>query len=167
MRDKIIIVSVAVAVIVIGILVFFSGNKKVSTTPASVAESVATTTVPFTKLVQGAKSNVTTRANYVIASADGLSEFWKMAGASGKPPAVDFKTQAVIAVFAGKEPTSSISIAKIEDSSVRMVSIAITKPEGVCAKKASISSPYEIAVVPATLLSLAHEDILTTTTCKP
>jgi hypothetical protein len=95
-----------------------------------------------------------------------LSELWKTIGAKGTPPAVDFTKQTVLAVFAGTASTSSIEIAKIEDTNARMVSIALTKPDSTCPQKGVTASPYEIVTMPTTLLSLAHEDVLTTASCK-
>jgi len=70
----------------------------------------------------------------------------------------------VIVVFAGNESSSSIAIAKIEDTTARTVSIAITKPD--CAKPPSVASPYEIVAVSATSLPLAHQDIEQKSDCS-
>lgn len=168
MRDKIVIISIAVLAIVIGVLVFLSGGTTVSQKEYTSEPNnpVTVVPVPFTKIVTGTKSTVATRANYLITSASELTELWKMIDAKGKPPVVDFTKEAVIAVFAGKESTSSIAIAKIEDAQTRTVSISITKPEGSCANKIAATSPYMIAAVAASSLPLTHHDVLTTTKCN-
>lgn len=169
MRDKTIIIGVAVLAIVIGVLIFLSGSGATTNSDLITPEPNNPDTavaVSFTKLAQGAKSSIAIRANYIITSSSELGELWTMIDAKGNPPEVDFSKQAVLAVFAGEEPTSSIAIAKIEDTNARLVSITLTKPEGACATKASATSPYELAVVSATSLPLTHADILTTTKCQ-
>lgn len=169
MRDKIIIIGVAVLAIVISVLIFLSGSGATTNSDLITSEPnnpVTAVAVPFTKLVGGTKSNIAVRANYLITSPSELGELWAIIDAKGNPPEVDFSKQAVLAVFAGKESTSSIAIAKIEDTEARMVSISIIRPEGICAQKATATSPYEIAVVPISSLPLTHEDVLTTTKCN-
>lgn len=167
MRDKIIIIGIAVLAIVVGVLIFLSGGAKTpDVSPAVASNQTSAVAVPFTKLAVGAKSDVAVRVNYLITSSSELSKLWTMIDAKGNPPAVDFSKQVVLAVFAGKESTSSIAIAKIEDTEARTVSISITRPEGTCAEKAVVTSPYEIAVVPISTLPMTHEDELTTTKCN-
>jgi hypothetical protein len=166
-RDTLIIIGIALVALVIGVVVFLSGHGGVPDTSSAVANTQpsAAVSVPFTEITRGSKSTVTTRVNYFITSADQLSKLWKMIDATGTPPVIDFNTHAVLAVFAGKESTSSITVAKIEDTSTRMVSVAIAKPDSACAKKPLATSVYEIVAVPTTSLPLAHQDISTTATC--
>jgi hypothetical protein len=152
-RDTLTIGGVALISVAIGVVVFLSG---------AVTNRSSVVTVPFTTLIQGRQSAVARRVNYFITSSAQLSEIWKVVNASGTPPKVDFKKQAVIAVFAGNESSSSIAVAKIEDTNARMVSIAIAKPD--CTANAD-ASPYEIVAVPTTSLPLAHTDIPTTVDC--
>lgn len=167
MRDKIIIISVAVLAIVIGVLVFLSGSTTVPDSSSVVASNQPSAVdVPFTKLMQGTQSSIATRINYLITSSTQLSELWKTIGATGAPPTIDFTKQTVLAIFAGKESTSLIAITKIEDTNARMVSIALTKPDSTCPQKEMTASPYEIVTMPITLLLLTHEDVLTTASCK-
>ncbi len=125
----------------------------------------ATVVVPFTKLMQGEQSVVERRVNYVLTSPTELSELWKTIDAPGKPPTVNFKTHAVLAIFAGKGVSASITVAKIEDSNTRLVSIAIAKPDGVCAMAQSTASPYQIVSISVTSLPLVHKDFSTTVSC--
>src|SRR5665811_1832324 len=90
--------------------------------------------VPFTKIAQGMQSNVSTRANYLITSPSALSKLWKLIDATTTPPEIDFNRDAVVAVFAGERPTTgyAISVAKIEDTGMRTVSVTIAKPDTTC-----------------------------------
>lgn len=163
-RKSLVIFGIVLLVVGFGVSAFFlTRNTASSVTIAEVQSSAVI--VPFTKLIQGKQSVIDRRVNYVLTSPTQLSELWKTVAAPGKPPKVDFKTHAVIAVFAGKEPSSTITIAKIEDTNTRMVSIAITKPDGACAQKQLVASPYEIVAVSATSLPLAHEDVSVTSPC--
>ncbi len=147
----------------IGALLLFGIGMPVLFFSFTDTESSLTATVPFTKLTAGRQSVIPKRVNYVITSPIQLNELWQVVNAPGTPPAVDFETQAVLAVFAGNESSSSIAIAKIEDSNARMVSIAITKPD--CTEPPSVASPYEIVAVSATSLPLKHSDIPITISC--
>ncbi|MDP2652107.1 MAG: protease complex subunit PrcB family protein [bacterium] len=162
MRNTLIVGGVAVAAIVIGVLVFLRGGDSFSNASASPA-----TVVSFTQLARGSHSKVTMRVNYLITSSDQLNELWKMVDATSTPPKIDFKKEAVIAVFAGEQPTAgyAISVAKVEDTSARIVSITLAKPDGRCMTGQVLTTPYELVTLPATSLPLAHEDISTTTSC--
>jgi len=165
-KDTLILIGIALTAIAVGIAIFVSGRGSLPEASRNVAENQpAVVSVSFTEIAHGAKSTVTTRVNYVITSMDELNKLWKMIDATGKPPTIDFTTQSVIAVFAGKEPGSTIAVAKIEDAQTRTVSIAIAKPDSACTKKQSTVSPYEIVAVPSTSLPLAHEDLSTTVSC--
>lgn len=167
MKDRAIFIGVAVVAIIVGALVFVSGQGNFSGGPSAAPSysNETATVVPFTKLAQGTRSSVSTRTNYVITSSSQLSELWKMIDASGTPPTVDFKTHAVLAVFAGQESSTSISVAKIVDSSERLVSITIAKPADACAPKGAVNSPYELITVATTTLPLAHQDLPMTVSC--
>ena len=162
-QEKLIIIGTAL-LIVIGIPVFFLTRNTPSPIVITDVPPVVVA-VPFTKLTQGTQSVVARRVNYVLTSSTELSELWRTIDAPGKPPRVDFKKNAVLAVFAGNESGTSISVAKIEDTNTRMVSIAIAKPNGPCELVQPAASPYEIVTVPTTSLHLTHEDISTTVSC--
>jgi len=121
--------------------------------------------VPFTTLVEGRQSAVERRVNYLITSPADLKQLWKVVQATGTPPAIDFASQSVIAVFSASESSSSIAVAKIEDSDKRLVSVALAEADAACTRKSSGSTPFEIVAVPATGLVLAHEDTVTTVGC--
>lgn len=165
-REFLIITGLMLVAVAIGIFIFLRGQNtapEVSPNLASAEQSASV--VPFTKITRGEKSTVTRRVNYLITSAEELQRLWKMVDATPPPPTVDFKTHAVLAIFAGNESTSSIAIAKIEDTDTRLVSITIAKPDDACAKSQSADSPYEIVSVPLTTLPLAHADLTTTVSC--
>jgi len=161
--------GVALVAIAIGVAVFISGKGNLQSTSSAVADNQSSVvSVPFTKLVQGTHSTIEKRVNYFITSPTQLSELWKMISATGTPPKVDFNKDAVIAVFAGQQPTTgyAIEVSKVLDSSSRLVSITLAKPDGNCITGQSLTAPYEIVAVPATTLPLAHEDVWTTVGCK-
>ena len=164
-RDKFVVVGVAIVAIGIGTYLFSSGN--LSSASLSSDTQIAASAVPFKPLVRGSNSKVATRVNYFITSPDQLSELWKMINASSTPPTVDFNKEAVIAVFAGQQPTTgyAISVSKVMDSSARLVSITIAKPDDSCLTGQALTTPYEVVVVPTTTLPLAHEDLTATVTC--
>lgn len=164
-RDTFIILVLAIVALAIGCYtVFFyesdSADMSVITTTVPSA-----TVVPFTVLAQGKQSGVLEKVNYMITSPEELRLLWKDIKATTTPPKVDFTKQQVLIVFTGKEPHSSIDVAKIEDSTVRTVSISLTKLEGSCTKKPVQTPLYEIVAVPVSSLQLTHTDIIATTTC--
>jgi hypothetical protein len=167
-RDRLIVVGVAVVAIGIGGYLFLTGNFSSTVVPTTSQDQTATVTVPFTTLLSGSQSTVSTRVNYFITSPDQLSELWKMINATSTPPKVDFNKEAIIAVFAGQQPTTgyAINISKIVDSSARLVSVTIVKPDSSCITGQSFTAPFELVTVPATTLPLAHEDLSTTTKCN-
>jgi hypothetical protein len=118
-------------------------------------------------LAQGTQAGILRRVNYQIISAEDLQELWKDLKATTTPPKVNFDTHQVLAIFAGTEPQASLTIKKIEDAhGVRMVSIALTKVDGDCAKRAVKTPLFAVVVVPASPLPLAHEDLIATTSCS-
>ncbi|MDP2665453.1 MAG: hypothetical protein Q8P23_02280 [bacterium] len=165
-RDILILIGVAVISIAIGVSIFFYNNGNLESASSTVANNQSSAVViPFTELTKGKQSAIEKRVNYFITSTIQLNELWKLVGATGTPPTVDFNTHAVLAVFAGDESSTSIAVAKIEDADKRMVSIALAKLKGSCVTKQQTAAPYEIVAVPATSLPLAHEDIVTTVSC--
>lgn len=171
MRNHIIVGGAIVVAIIVGVLAFLYSNKNVSNaSPSAATENTqAAVAVPFTEIAEGTRSTVSTRANYLITSADQLTKLWAMIDATGTPPTIDFKNNSIIAVFAGNESVagSAIAVTKIEDTNARTVSVTITEPSGACALKQKTAAPYEIISLPATTLPLTHQDtIATTTECK-
>lgn len=167
-QEFLIIMGVALVAIVIGVFAFLFGWGAIPATPSPVANNqLSVVIVPFTEITRGSKSTVATRVNYLITSADQLNKLWKMIDATSTRPAIDFKKDAVIAVFAGERPTTgyTITVSKVEDSSTRLVSITLARQDGNCIVGQAFTAPYELITVPATSLPLAHKDISTTTSC--
>lgn len=167
MRGTPLVVAVALIAVVVGAYLFMRGNFSADSFPPAESQQSAAT-VPFTKLAEGSRSTVSRRVNYFITSASQLSELWEMVDATSTPPTIDFEKEAVIAVFAGERPTTgyAISVAKVEDSEARLVSIKIVEPDDRCIVGQSRTAPYEIVAVPATGLPLAHDDISATASCS-
>ena len=171
MQNRPVIIGTALLAIALGVLVFLSDrDRNFQSNPSTdtLESSVSSKTISFTRLAYGSRSSVATRVNYLITSADQLKDLWKLTDATSTPPAVDFKTHAVIAVFAGEKPSDgyAVAVSKIEDSEKRMVSVALTSPDDTCATKRSTVAPYEILLMPVTPLSLTHEDVLTPVSCS-
>ena len=169
-RDILMLIGMALTAVAIGVFIFFLDPNLPSSSSSAVANNDAQSavTVPITKLAQGSHSTVSRRVNYFITSPSHLQYLWKMIDAAGTPPAIDFKKEAVLAVFAGERPTTgyAIEVSKVLDSSSRLVSITLAKPDDSCMTGQSLTAPYEIVAVPTTSLPLAHEDISTTVSCK-
>jgi hypothetical protein len=162
-------ITFAIGIIAVAVSVWFFSRDTVVPAPVVEAPVVknSSTDVSFVELANGDRSKVTTRVNYLIKSSSELTELWKMIDASGQPPDVDFKTDSVIAIFAGKKPTDgySIAVSGVEDSGSRKVSITLTNPGGSCLPAQIETSPYQIVEFPKTALPLTHEDTTATASC--
>jgi len=171
MRDIATTIAVGIVAVTIGVFVFsyVDGPIALITRDAPGATPVSPHLGPvvFTQIAHGAHSSVTRRTNYIVTSSSELTELWKMIEVEGQPPAIDFATHEVIAVFAGKEPTAGydIKVSQVEDSASRKVTVLLTKPGGSCLLAQSVTNPYQVIVVPKTALDLTHEDLLTTVGC--
>ena len=164
-RDILVILFIAVVAIMIGAGVFFYGEKgSISLAPSG---GVAAAVVPFDALVHGMNSSVPTRTNYLITSSAEFEVLWSMLDATGTPPAINFSTHNVVAVFAGRKPTGGygISVSKIEDKTRRMVTITLRNPAKDCMLTQQVTEPYELVIVPKTALPFTHEDVAATANC--
>ncbi|MGH7175076.1 MAG: protease complex subunit PrcB family protein [Minisyncoccia bacterium] len=125
--------------------------------------------VSYSVLDQGPISGVSSRVNYLITDQAGFKNLWQMLhGASSTPPTVDFSQNEVIALFAGAEPTAGyeIGIASISATAAhRLVSVDIGMPAAGCASTSVETTPYELAVLPASSLPLSHEDVAVAAPC--
>lgn len=165
-KDILIIIGVALVAVIIGIIVLLPGLRDVSVLPATPAGEgqLAAVSVPFSELLKGKQTAIPKRVNYAITSSEQLAELWRMIGAEGVPPTIDFSVKTVIAVFAGTASSSDIAVMKVEDTNARLVSVVIKQPETSCVV-ASEGMPYEIVVMPTTSLPLAHADNVATVSC--
>ena len=172
MRDVLILIALALFAAVVGFFLYFYGQGTLPTgsgaQSAAVAPAPTGTPVATTVLLSGTRSSIGTRTNYLITTSAELAQLWQLTGAPGTAPAIDFSKDAVIAVFAGTEPTAGygIAVTGVTDSATeRMVSITLTSPDATCALAQSQTAPFQVVEVPATALTLAHEDIASTTNC--
>ncbi len=168
MKGMIIATGVAIVAVAITGYVFLNSNGKITSPTQATMNAQAAVMVPFTQIVQGARSTVDVRTNYLISSTSQLDRLWTMIDAKGKPPVVDFASATVIAAFAGDEPSSgyNISIEKVEDAAMRTVTIALEQPTAGCAGKKATTTPYILAEVPKTSLPFTHRYVATTTACR-
>ena len=159
MRNKSVLIWSAVAALVLAALIL--SYSKIGTGNRQGAGALPTASaVPFTPIAHGERANVDKRVNYRITSAEQLDELWKTLHATGTPPAIDFKTHEVLAVFAGPDSGAEITVSSIEDTNQRTVSITLANPAGSCHAG---TSRYEMVTVPTTTLPLTHKDAVVTT----
>jgi hypothetical protein len=145
------VVGFVAAFIVMVVFITVYGNTISSSSSAAIS-------VPFTRITQGTQSNISERTNYLITSSDELTKLWKMVGAKGDPPKIDFTKDCIAAIFAG-------TVSRVEDTNVRTVMVTLGTPDGRCLSKNATTTPYEIVTVPITSLPLAHKDISLTNVC--
>ena len=158
----------AALLVLAGAAYYFFFSQKIPAPETLYNSNLAGAYVPFTPIASGSRSSVSTRVNYVITTSDQLAQLWKMIDVATPPPTVDFTKNVVLAVFAGKQPTTGfeISVDKIQDStSTREVVINIAKPGGSCVLAQSETAPYQIVQTSITSLSLTHQDQVTTVSC--
>ena len=76
----------------------------------------APTTMPFSTIARGDRSQIEEPRQVVVRGAAQWSALWKEHGGAGSPPAVDFSGSMVVAVFLGTRPTAgySVEIARID-----------------------------------------------------
>lgn len=124
------------------------------------APASAATSVTYTVLAQGERSSVRERKNYHITTDYQLRELWKLITTNTPPPSIDFETESVIAVFAGRKPTAGyeIAITRVEDTDKRMVSIEIVEPGISCLAVEVESTPFQVLKLAKTDLPLTHQN---------
>lgn len=164
MRNTGLLVLFALIAAGAGAAVYMYGNKPLLAPPPS---EVTATSIAFTELASGTDASVTKRVNYLITTDDELRDLWKLLGAHGERPVIDFTKEAVIAVFAGEEPSAgySIAVSAITDTTERMVTVQIAAPGVTCLAAQVVTTPYQVLKMPKSDLPLTHEDITTTTGC--
>jgi hypothetical protein len=77
---------------------------------AVLALSIGGEPLKFEKVAQGATSQIEEPRTVAVRSAAEWTALWREHQPGGKPPAIDFKTSMVLAVFAGTKPTAAHAI---------------------------------------------------------
>lgn len=167
MKKEFIILGIVVAAVAAGVVVFAYDRIVPQAAVQNYAPPKESTKVSFRELAHGDQAEITVRVNYLITSTSELSELWALIDAKGQPPPVDFKTDHVIALFAGKQPTigHKIEVSQVADSDMRMVSLTLSKPGASCLSAKKVTAPYQVVQLPKTTLTLTHEDKIETISC--
>lgn len=166
MRNALILAACALLAVAVGIVIYLMSARTAGIIVHNASSS--STVVPAELLVAGAHSAIDERVNYLITSPAEFNELWNLVQATTSMPDVDFSTHAVLAVFAGQEPTAgyAIGVAKVEDSSSgRMVTVSLTKPGTGCMTAEVVTTPFALVLVPKTALPLSHQDVSAISTC--
>ncbi len=175
MRDLYLLLGMGSVAILIGLLLFFLGPSSLRSDFYSTLSlgSVNSSQVSHTLLQEGTDAHsVTDSVNYRITSEYDLDTLWTLVygDKQGSPrvPKIDFSKYDVLAIFDGSHSTDGykISIDHITDTDgVRTISITHTVPGIGCNVVNKKTSPFQIVQVPHTDFTLAHQDLVSTTTC--
>ncbi len=160
-KDHLLVAGVCVAMLAVIVFVLSFSYRQVEGSGNPVS---------YTVLEQGAMSGVNKRANYLITNQEQFDALWEMLhGASSTPPAVAFNREQVIVVFLGDAPTGGYGIAvdSVRDQEhVRDVELKVSWPDTSCFVSQGVTTPYQVVVVPTTVLPLAHHDDLEKVGCS-
>ena len=164
MRDLYLIGVACVIAIAVGSLLYAFGPGAAGG-PASVERAVS-----FTVLRSGTDGPQDLgRVNYRIRSQEQYAQLWAMLyGADAEPPpAVDFETTEVLAVFDGSHATGgyAVSVAQVTDAASRTVTIERAAPGSSCMVSQSLTAPFELIALPASELTLTHEEEVAVNEC--
>ncbi len=170
MKDTLILTGIAIVGVSIAVTFLWFGpwRQRVS---APTTSSIVMLKSPQNILAQGVTAPVSARINYLIKNDNELKQLWTLIyGATASTvPSVDFSRYNVAAVFAGTQSTTGYSIALfgIKKTPKREVAIiTITRPGPSCIVKKKQTSPYEVVLLPSSLLPLSHTDVIKTNFCK-
>ena len=168
MKERTVFMVVGVfAVVVCGIFLSygFGATFRSDIVPSGTPQTAGL--VPFTTFMQSTESKIRTRTNYRITSADDLAALWNLLAATGTPPAIDFSTHEVLAVFAGQPESSAIQVSKVKDTDVRNVLVTIVLPaKGCVVTHPKGMVPYELVSIAKSALPITHQDVISTSTCS-
>lgn len=165
MKDLFLVGGLCVTAIVAGLLLYFYGSTLLSSRGE---EGVA-----FRSLTSGAYAvSVDAEKNYRLTSRDELAALWGLVYGKSQPsiPSVNFDVEEVLAVFGGTHSSGgyAIKVTKIIDTELaRTVYIEQTEPAENCPVASSVTSPYELIVLPKLEGSkkLTHIDTVVTKSC--
>ncbi len=178
MRHMLIVLVICLAAIVVGAALYFYGPSQLretqvlTGTEASALGADQAASVSFTVLAEGTNaSGVSERKNYAVYSEEDFTRLWTMAYGTDTSamPSIDFDTQYVIGVFAGEKPTGghTIEVASITDaSSIRTVSMALTRPGEDCMTSEALTSPFQLIAVPVSDRELARTETEIVASCQ-
>lgn len=173
-----IVLGICLAAILVGAGLYFYGPSELREaqvlegTEASALGADQAVPVSFTVLAEGTNaSGVSERKNYAVYTEEDFARLWAMAyGTDGQAmPSIDFDSQYVIGVFAGQKPTGghTIEVASITDaSSIRTVSMALTRPGEGCMTLQALTSPFQLIAVPVSDRELARTETEVEASCQ-
>ena len=173
-----IVLGICLAAIVVGAGLYFYGPSELRETPAlngteaSVLGADQAAPISFTVLAEGTNaSGVSERKNYAVYTEEDFARLWTMAYGTDTSamPSIDFDSQYVIGVFAGEKSSGgyTIEVASITDaSSIRTVSIALTRPGEDCTVSQALTSPFQLVSVPVSDRELARTEVEVEASCQ-
>jgi hypothetical protein len=106
--------------------------------------------VTFKTLDRGVQSNIESRREVVVRTADEWTAFWKEHAINAQPPAVDFTQSMVVGIFLGYRPTGghSVEITRIERKGDELVvAFRERKPGKSDIVTQVITMPYHLVTV--------------------
>lgn len=178
MRHMLIVLGISLAAIVVGAGLYFYGPSELRETPvlngteASALSADQAVPVSFAVLAEGTNaSSVSERKNFAVYTEEDFARLWAMAYGTdgGTMPSIDFDTQYVIGVFAGEKSSGghTIEVASVTDaSSIRTVSMALTRPGEGCMVSQALTSPFQLISVPVSDRELARTETEVVTVCQ-
>jgi hypothetical protein len=94
-------------------------NVAASTGPALASFQIVLALVPFVSIGEGTASGIADPREVVVRSEQEWKTLWRQHAPSGPPPAVDFRKEIVVGVFAGQRPTEGyrVEIVRVERES--------------------------------------------------
>ena len=105
----------------------------------------------ITTIAEGATSNVETARQVVVRTADDWTQLWKSHAPSQPPPAVDFRTTMVAAVFMGTRPTAGYRVRVTRaraDAGALVVEYMETEPPRDAIAAQMLTAPFHIVAIP-------------------
>ena len=124
---------------------------------AVVGAGAAGAGLPFETVAQGAHSRLTDALDVVVRTADEWTALWARHAGPGPPPAVDFARQLVVAVFAGRRPTSGYRIeitgVQVVDQEIRVVSQERAPLAGALSLPV-VTTPFHVIRIPRSELTV-------------
>jgi uncharacterized membrane protein len=103
-------------------------------------------------LAKGEDSRIVEPRRFVIREPQAFAAIWAAhAGPDAAPPAVDFESHMVAAVFAGERPSPGYGVAVAgtrRESDALVITLAETEPDASAVFAQIVTSPYHVALLP-------------------